>query len=314
MLEQEGEGFAISLFVVDGMSDDNTRSIVTHYQSKFPKQVHLVDNPDRVTPIALNKGIERGNAEVVVILGAHAELLPNFIAENIKLLQKHKDCGCVGGVLHQIDENAESGMISKAMSSKFGVGNVTFRTGGAEGYVDTVAFGAYRRSVLNEIGLFDTDLVRNQDDEINFRLTKAGYKIWFSPKVESKYYVRASTSKLKRQYQQYGYWKVYVNQKHKAITTVRQLIPLLLVLFLLGGVFAFFSSVLALLWFTGLLMYLLMGFTFAMKAASKFTEALSIQKVFLILHLSYGWGYLEGIWHFIILGKTPKAKHAKISR
>ncbi|MGB0424234.1 MAG: glycosyltransferase family 2 protein [Flavobacteriales bacterium] len=314
VLNQEAPGIAISLFVVDGMSTDRTRSIVKRYENEFPQKVTLVDNLDRVTPVALNKGILSGKAEVVTILGAHAEIYPNFVRENMKLLEDHPDCACVGGVLHHIDENAESGMISKAMSSKFGVGNVIFRTGGTEGYADTVAFGAYRRSVLDEIGLFDTDLVRNQDDEMNFRITNSGYKIWFSPKVESKYYVRASVSKLKKQYQQYGYWKVYVNQKHKAITTIRQLIPLLFVLFLLSSILGLFSTSFACLWLIGFLIYMLVGFAFAMKAAQGISEAMKIMKVFFILHVSYGWGYLEGIWHFIILRKTPKAKHAKLSR
>lgn len=314
VLDQEAAGVHISLFIVDGMSDDNTRSIVKDFEQEYPGKVILVDNPERVTPVALNKGIERGKSEVLIILGAHAEVYPNFVAENIKLLEEHEDCGCVGGILHQIDEDAESGIISKAMSSKFGVGNVTFRTGGKEGYVDTVAFGAYRRSVLNEIGFFDTDLVRNQDDELNFRLTKAGYKIWFSPAVQSKYFVRASTAKLKKQYYQYGYWKVYVNQKHKAITTVRQLIPLFFVLFLMSGFFAFLSTAFSLAWLAVFGLYLLMGFTFAMKAGNGIQEAFRILKVFIILHLSYGWGYLEGVWHFAILKKTPKAKHSKLSR
>jgi GT2 family glycosyltransferase len=121
------------------------------------------------------------------------------------------------------------------MSSVFGVGNAHFRTGGKSGCVDTVAFGAYRREVFERVGFFDEELARNQDDEFNYRVVQGGFKIFLDPAIQSDYFVRGSISKLYKQYDQYGYWKVFVNKKHGAVTTLRQLAPPLWVLFLLMG-------------------------------------------------------------------------------
>jgi GT2 family glycosyltransferase len=181
--------------------------------------------------------------------------------------------------------------------------------------VDTVAFGAYRSSVFEEIGYFDEELVRNQDDEFNFRITKNGGKIWFDPAIRSNYYVRSSYKKLFRQYLQYGYWKVYVNVKHATVTTGRQLVPAIFVLMLLvllagGLVFPLFRV--ASLW-------LLMVWFFAALAAVFFNHTRSAMiggtlLTFFILHFSYGWGYLEGLLRFAILRKSPKSKKLQSTR
>ena len=133
------------------------------------------------------------------------------------------------------------------MSTPFGVGDAKFRTGGSAGHVDTVAFGAYRRDALEEIGLFDVALSRNQDDELNYRLLKSGWRIWFDPRISSQYHVRSTYRNLVRQYYQYGYWKVFVNLKHRTITTWRQTVPALFLLVLLERVPAGWRK----LWATG---------------------------------------------------------------
>ena len=91
----------------------------------------------------------------------------------------------------------------------------------------------FKKEVFEKVGYFDEELVRNQDDEFNFRVIKGGFKIYLTQKIRSKYYVRGSFNKLYRQYYQYGYWKVFVNQKHGEVTSIRQLIPPAFVAFLL---------------------------------------------------------------------------------
>lgn len=305
---QEGQ---LDVIVVDGMSDDGTREVLLNLQEEFPN-LQLVDNPERHTPKALNLGIEASSSDMAIILGAHAELEPSFVALNVEAMLEHEQAGCVGGMIINVYENETAEVIGKAMGSRFGVGNARFRTGGKKGYVDTVAFGAYRRTALNEIGLFDLDLVRNQDDEINFRLNKHGWKIWFDPKIRSKYYVRASYSKLFKQYKQYGYWKVYVNKKHQAVTSIRQMIPFFFVAFIALATIVAFTPlgpgplILGLmLWFIGAMVA-----TIASKASSR--QYNGMLATFFILHTAYGLGYAQGIWHFLILGKTP-SRTAKAS-
>ncbi|MFZ9956224.1 MAG: glycosyltransferase family 2 protein [Flavobacteriales bacterium] len=301
--------------VVDGMSDDQTRAIVASYSAKYPF-IHLIENTARVTPIALNLGIKSGEADVYFILGAHAEIYPDFILNSVNAFKVDEAIGCAGGIIEQVNEDEVSEVIAIAMSSSFGVGNAYFRTGGKEGFVDTVAFGAYKNEVFDKVGYFDEDLVRNQDDEFNYRVIKGGFKIYLTQSIRSKYYVRGSYEKLYKQYFQYGYWKVFVNQKHGAVTSIRQLIPPLFVAGLIGGMFlSLFIPYFYFLYNTALLAYLFAAFAFAWKAANgKMEMVLKVMFTFLILHFSYGLGYLKGVLNFVVLKKKPEKKHEALSR
>jgi glycosyltransferase involved in cell wall biosynthesis len=311
ILQQNYNG-EIEVLVVDGMSDDGTREIVLGFNNE---KIKLVDNPHRFTPQALNIGVENAKGEIFIILGGHAFLDKNFVRKNVEVLNNDTAVGCSGGQILNIYENNAGELISKAMSSVFGVGNATFRTGGDADYVDTVAFGAYYKSVHDKIGGFDEDLVRNQDDEYNYKITKAGYKIYFDPTIISNYYVRGSIKKLYKQYYQYGYWKVYVNKKHKTITTLRQLVPLFLVLScILGTITTLFLPLFGLVCITGLLSYLVMALIFGVKKGNNFIEGIRISQIFPVLHFSYGFGYLIGIIQFVILGKKPSTRSKSLSR
>jgi len=311
ILNQDYKG-ELEVLIVDGMSDDGTREIIKEYNNS---KVRLIDNPFLFTPNALNIGVKKAKGDVFIILGGHAFLEKNFVSKNIEVLLNDKSVGCSGGQILNIYENKTGEIISKAMSSVFGVGNATFRTGGNPGYVDTVAFGAYYKKNHDQIGGFDEDLVRNQDDEYNYKIIKAGFKIYFDPEIKSHYYVRGSIKKLFKQYYQYGYWKVYVNKKHKTITTIRQMIPLFFVLGLIvGGVLSALLPYFGWLFLGGVLLYVFLAIVFGFKVSSKLKEVIRVSLIFPILHFSYGWGYLIGIINFILLGKTPSKKSKETTR
>ncbi len=305
----------LKVFVVDGMSSDNTRSIVSRYAADFPF-IYLLNNKASVTPIALNAGIKAAQVDVYFILGAHAEIYPDFIQNSVEAFKIDERIGCTGGIIEQVNEDAASEIIATAMSSPFGVGNAHFRTGTKEGFVDTVAFGAYKKEVFEKVGYFDEELVRNQDDEFNFRVIKGGFKIYLSQKIRSKYYVRASYAKLYRQYFQYGYWKVFVNKKHGAVTSGRQLIPPLFVAgFILGVAGSLFSPEINLLWGAAMCLYVLSACLFAARMVGfNFRKIIKVAATFFILHFSYGSGYLKGVLNFVVLKKKPEKKHKSLSR
>jgi glycosyltransferase involved in cell wall biosynthesis len=303
---QEGEGFDVEVIVCDGGSSDQTRAIISSLQEKYQSLV-VLDNAARYTSFALNLGIKYSQADVKIILGAHAEVYPDFVKNNLKSLDDHPDAGCVGGIIENIYLDNESSQIGKAMSSPFGVGNAHFRTGKFSGYVDTVAFGAYRKEVFEKIGYFDEELIRNQDDEFNFRLTKSGFKIYLDASIRSKYFVRASFKKLFRQYYQYGFWKIYANKKNRAITTVRQMIPFFFVLFL------FFFPVLTVIspyFLAAYVAILLLYINLAAFVTILSRGGIGMAWAFFILHLSYGTGYLHGIFYFLIFNKSAPAQQS----
>ena len=264
-------------------------------------------NEKQTTPYALNIGIKASLTDIVIIVGAHSELRPDYVSNCVEAFSFGANIGCTGGIIENVYENETAEVIGKAMSSSFGVGNAHFRTGNKDGFVDTVAFGAYKREVFDKIGFFDEELIRNQDDEFNYRLLRNGFTIYLYRKIRSNYFVRASFEKLFKQYEQYGYWKVYVNKKHKAVTTVRQLIPLLFVFFLILGFFAAFLNILLCeIYLLGLVFYSLASLYSATKQASAPKQIVKIMKAFFILHFSYGLGYLKGIIDFFVLQKNIK--------
>jgi len=292
----------LEVFVCDGRSDDGTQQIVEAFAEKHPI-VHLLINQQQTTPQALNLGIKHASGDVIVILGAHSEVLPDYLVHCVRSLREHPDAAGVGGVLINQFENPVSQLIGHAMSSPFGVGDAYFRTGLKDGYVDTVVFGAYRKEVFDKIGLFDEALIRNQDDEFNFRVLKHGYKLWLDRSIVSKYHVRSSVSRLFKQYFQYGLWKVYVNKKHRTITTSRQLVPFLFVLFLIaGGIGSFFSQWIMACYFGLISLYLILAVVVAYDLAHRIGKIPGLVLIFFVLHMSYGSGYLTGVIKYLFLG------------
>lgn len=305
----------LSIIVVDGMSDDGTRSLVQELIKKYDN-LFLVDNLNKMTPFAFNLGIQSIDFDYVQIVGARHILSANYIQTCYEALSKQNELWCIGGRLINEYTNPLSELISRAMSNSFGMGVGNFRTLQKSDYTDTVTSPMYPKFVFDKIGYFDEDLVRNQDDDFNFRVTKAGGKIWYEHAIFLKYYVRGNLSGLKKQFFQYGYWKVFVNKKHKAITTFRQMIPPLFVLgVLIAPIFLLFAH-----WLIGYLTifflstYFILLLFFSLRLSTKFSDFLSLIRIFCILHFSYGFGYLKGIFHFLLLNRKPSQKEMQLSR
>lgn len=287
------------ILVVDGMSTDKTREIVKEFQNKH-KNIKLLDNPDKTVPYALNIAINYARGEVIIRVDGHAVIENDYLSQCMEYLRR-TNAECVGGVIESINTNFIGKAIALAMSSPFGVGNARFRTSGSEGYVDSLAFGAYQRKVFDKIGYFDEELVRCQDDEFNYRLRKFSGKIFLTPKIKAYYYPRSNLINLCHQYFQYGCWKIRVLQKHFKMMQLRQFVPpafvlSLIISFSLG---LFYKSMM------GLFLFITASYTtvslfaslrIARKKGSKFFLILIV--IFAILHCSYGLGFLWGIIRF----------------
>ncbi|NEZ45603.1 glycosyltransferase family 2 protein [Clostridium niameyense] len=303
------------VLVCDGMSDDGTREIITSYNEKYGN-IKLLDNNGISAPKGMNLGIRYSRFDVIIIFGAHAYAKEDFIEQNVRLLNS-TDANCTGGPIETINANDKGKSIALAMSSPFGVGNALFRYAKEEMYVDTVAFGAYEKKVLDKIGYFDEEMTRNQDDELNYRLKKNGYKILLSPKVKSSYYSRSSLKKLWKQYFQYGFWKVRVIQKIGSTPSVRHIVPMLFVACnILAPILGIFLKPILYLWIFELSSYILLDLIISFKLSKGSINLFRyLILIFPLLHISYGLGFVEGIFSFVIF-KSKKAvnKNSEISR
>lgn len=301
------------IIICDGKSTDKTLEIINEYSKKYDF-IKVFTNEKEIAPTAMNIGIKNSTGNFITRIDAHAEIEKDFIINSLKIFEKDDKIACSGGIIESIYDNKISKSISLAMSSSFGVGSAYFRTGLKDSYVDTLAFGTYKKEIFDIISLFDEELVRNQDDELNFRLTKSGYKIYLSKDIKSKYYVRSSLEKLFKQYYQYGYWKVYVNKKHRTFTNYRQLVPFLFIVFLFSLILGLIYKPYFYLYSGILILYFLLAFIFAYKKTNNISEIFTVILSFLILHISYGFGYLQGIIHFIIFNKKPSNKNKILNR
>ena len=300
VLAQDYPADCLEILVVDGLSTDGTREAVLAHAAQRPG-LRLLDNPGRIAPAALNVGLSQARGEIVVRVDGHCEIAPDYVRRCVEHLQagfEGAPIEAVGGPIETVAESDEAAAIALAMSSWFGVGGSAFRTIDDRALlVETVAFPAYPRRTLQRLGPFDEELVRNQDDEYNYRLLKSGGRILLTPDIRSRYYSRSSLRSLWRQYYQYGYWKVRVMQKHPRQMRARQFAPPALVGGLLG------SAVLGLVWrpFWGLLgavaaLYLLFNVLASLSLSRRHAPRLMI--IHPILHLSYGLGFLVGLVHF----------------
>lgn len=310
--EQDYDLNKLELLVVDGRSDDTTAAIVRKYASKH-SFVRLLDNPFGVVPQAMNIGIREARGEVIVRMDAHSIYPVNYVSRLVSEL-KRLDADNVGGVwdTRPGNDTLMARAIAKATSSPFGIGNAQYRLEQNEvKQVDTVPYGCYRASVFEQIGLYDEELVRNQDDELNARLINNGGKIFLIPDVRIKYFARAELDKMMKMFYQYGLFKPLVNKKLGKPATVRQFFPPALVLANMGILIALFTPRAYYAFFAVWAPYLLLAGLFSKSAAFKDRDvplAMLLPVVFIAIHLSYGWGYLVGVVKFVILGKSPNVK------
>lgn len=302
----------IEVLIADGMSSDGTTEAVKAYSPKYPF-IRLLHNTKKVTPVGLNMGIKKASGDYLFILSSHSKVDQNFIKANVDSMKRY-DADCVGGIIVTLPANDTpiAHAIAFALSHPFGVGNSYFRIGSKKPrYVDTVPFGCYKKEIFEKIGFFDEDLIRNQDDEFNFRLMKNSGKLLLNPEIVSHYYARDSLDKLWRMFFQYGYFKPLVAKKIGSFVTWRQTIPSLFVgSLLLTGLLSFFNKYFLWLFLSIIGVYtsvnLFISFFTCIKKGLSCLPYLTVS--FATLHFSYAIGYILGFFDFFIINKDIKKK------
>ncbi len=289
ILAQDYPKEKIELIVADGNSSDSTLYQVEKFKKKF-NNIKILHNKHKTMPKGFNLALNYSRSDIIVMLGGHSVLPKNYISKSVENL-KNYNSSCAGGVIQATGDGFWGDVIARSISSIFGVGNVSFRLiNSKSGYVDSIPFGCYKRSIFDIIGGLDEELVRNQDDEFNFRMNQSGYKIWQDSSLVTKYFCRFSLKKLFNQYLHYGLYKVRVIQKRRALISFRHIIPSLFLISL------FIPAISVYIFLT----YFFLGLFFSIKIHRfNITKLIASQITFFIIHLSYGLGFIIGQFKFI---------------
>lgn len=280
---------------VDGNSMDKTKLILNEYKEKYKNLIKIYDNPNRTVPYAMNIGIKNAKGKYIIRLDAHAEYEKNYIEKCVYYLNK-TNADNVGGIAITKSKGFVGESIALMLSSKFGVGNSSFRTNGNSGYVDTVPFGAFKREVFKKWGMYDERLTRNQDNEMNFRIRKNGGKIYLSNDIIFSYYCRDSIKGISDMAIKNGMWNIITMKLCPGSMGIRHFIPFLFLisLIILPLLSMFYFNIIFLFIFE-LLMYMLLDIYFSIKISKNIKYFFMIFILFPIFHLTYGFGSLKGI-------------------
>lgn len=288
------------IIIIDGLSDDSTVNRADELINKYVTigyNIRLIYNRKRILASGWNLGIQNAIGDYVVRIDAHAEAAKDFLEKSVETILTVKDAVCVGGKLITKSMKGGNDAVSKVLSSPFGVGNSSFRISNTSGYVDTAVYGLYKKSIFQKVGYFNEFYIRNQDIEMHSRIKKAGGKFFFNPKIICVYYSRNTVSKMAKQSFENGKWNMVLLKSHNAALSLRHLVPFGFVMFLI------ISSVLGIwrqwIWvFEGLivLLHFMLGVAAALNKTKKIVQVIIMPVLFFILHLSYGAGYVAGIF------------------
>ena len=299
VLNQDIRKENLELILVDGSSEDKTLSIIKKFMDDYDF-IKLYKNPQKTVQYALNIAIKNSVGRYIVRMDAHSEYATDYISKCIEYLEK-TGAENVGGPMIAKGRSNIQKIIAAAYISPFALGGGKFHNENYEGYADTVYLGSFKRETLLSIGLYDENLPRNEDDDLNFRIIESGGKVFITPKIKSVYYPRKSYGELFRQYFEYGFWKVAVIKKHKKPARISQIVPMLFVFFIilffgLSLVSMTARNIFIIVMFTYLMLDLY--FSFRNPKLSKLSDKFRLVWVHFILHFAYGSGFLCGIFKF----------------
>ncbi len=300
----------LEIFVVDGKSNDRTQEIVKEYCEKY-KFIHLLINKNKIVPYAMNFGIKKSTGDFIIRLDAHGVFPNNYFSELVSWSKK-LNADNIGAlwITDVKNKNPKTNSIKKVLSNKFGVGDSLFRIGMDKvTEVDTVPFGCYRREVFEKIGFYDERLERDQDIELNKRLKKSGGKIFLLPGLSSIYYARETFSEIAKNNYQTGLWNiltVYFTKRLGSLS-LRHFIPLIFLLSLLVPlIFSIWFPLFNLIALISFISYLVV----LLKVSSQINDETSsfyfILFGFIVLHFSYGFGSLVGVFRIDTIFKRKR--------
>jgi glycosyltransferase involved in cell wall biosynthesis len=292
---------SLEILIIDGGSTDSTLSKIKKIKATFP-EIQIINNPQKITPRSLNIGVQNATGDYVMIASAHSQFPPNYISFLMQKLKEIK-CDCIGGGIDTKVANSTpvSEAIIKLLSSRFGVGNSSFRTEkNATLFVDTIPFGIYKRSLFKEVGYYNEKLVRNHDIEFSKRLLKSGYKIVLVSSIRCTYFARETYKKFALNNFFNGVWNIrtlYITKQFKSLS-IRHFIPLIFLLSLILPFIMYVSINKNFIYISLFSIFIYTCFVISASISLKdhYAKFMYIIWGFFVLHFSYGFGSLYSLF------------------
>ena len=306
ILNQDYDKNKFEVIFVDGNSTDKTIEIIHNTLKETNLNYKILTNPEKITPKSVNSGIKEAKNEIIIRLDAHSEYPMEYISKCVYYLN-NVEADNVGCLVATKSEGVIGEAIANVVSSKFGVGNSSFRTNAESGYVDTVPFGTFRRELFEKIGYFNEELPRSEDNEFNSRITKNGGKVYLFNDIEVIYHPRETILKLMKMGFENGKWAVYTGYIIPGTMGLRHFIPMF---FVIGLIIGAIVTLLNIKWLTfaflGVMaLYMLLNIVFTIKnIISNGIGQIVCLIIYPLFHIAYGVGSIFGI--FKILKKVVK--------
>lgn len=287
------------IVLIDGMSSDRTKHIMEEFAKNNSSfyDVQVLDNPERIQAAGWNVAIANAKSDVIIRIDAHTHIPADFTAKNMALQESGEYV--TGGVRPCLIDNPTpwKETLLEAENSMFGSSVSKGRKNTKSCYVKSMFHAAYRREVFEKAGVFNTKLLRTEDNEMHYRIRKAGYKLYCDPDIVSYQYARSDFKKMMKQKYGNGYWVGYTLGICPGCISLFHLVPFAFVLgILVTTVLAIFGfwHLAALMW-AAYAVFVLSGTvcTFINKKANRFTVLLPI--LFFMIHVSYGVGTAVGM-------------------
>jgi glycosyltransferase involved in cell wall biosynthesis len=291
----------MEVIIADGISTDGTRDRIKAFLADHPKlAIKILENPSRSIPSGLNLAIEQVVGDIILRLDAHSVPIPEYVERSVQGIEKGLGWN-VGGVW-EIRPGAEGWIaesIAFAAAHPFGVGDARYRFTDQAGAVDTVPFGAFKATLIDEIGPFDESLQANEDYEFNARIRQTGGIVWLDPTIRSTYFARPNLPRLARQYARYGYWKWQMLKRYPQTIRWRQALPPLFVLTLfLLPLLSFSMPQLSILWKAEVVSYALLLFIAGVLKGMQMSKpwlVIGLPLAIATMHLSWGAAFLWSV-------------------
>ena len=292
----------IEVIISDGMSTDATRERITNFKAEFPDlDIRVIDNIKQTIPSGLNLAVRDARGDYILRLDAHSNPFPDYFTHSIVALEEGLGDN-IGGVIsiQAADNSWIAQSIAIAAGHPLGVGDARYRIGSGAREVDTVAFGAFRSSLFDEIGFYDETLLANEDYELNVRIRKAGGKVWLDPEIRANYFARPTLRSLAIQYWRYGFWKLRMLLRYPDTFRWRQISGLFVLSWLVLGILSIWFPAARWLLAAEAVLYgsaLIISGISAAWVKKKVLVGLGLPLAIAIMHFSWGSGFL---WSLLV--------------